>query len=193
MAQPSKGVQVSAEEASLIETYQPGIPLHLYHLRPGYILFIRLISVLILVFCLALFVFFVLISYGDWYRSLIASPRNGKPYLASLFSFPYYIVPFFMCFCGFLGWLFMARSESRRVQEEKIIVCEQGMLHREKKRKKIASQAVLWSEIQTLVPRYFGLEYVLLYRGAEPLYLSMLYQDFNGLLTLIKQQSEGRS
>ncbi len=165
--------KLSNEDHLLIETNQLGSALAVYRLQPGYIRFLHWISWLLVIMGIV-----ILTLMGIWFTKGLQFNVLLSSLLAGV--------------CGLLGGGICLRIVVPQAQQEHIIVCEQGLL------RTIGGkyvEIVRWTEVRAIEKEFFNRMFSIIYATYAPpwmktLHISLLYQNFDELITLLKQQSD---
>lgn len=164
--------QFSEEDHRLLMAHRLGKPLHIYQMRPGYILLSRVSSLSMFVLCI---VFIVLLI-------------SGIALYVKLLSIFYILVWFgslaLLLMIGYYLFLGLRHEE----QSRRLIVGEDGLLEIRKMIRRNQMEVVHWKEIRALKKAFIIPEYLIKRRRGEPFVLTpYVFQDGEQLLSLIRE------
>lgn len=155
-----------------IEVHQLGKPLAIYRLKQGAIRILRLLGLLGLLVSSIIFAIAVL-------EPAYINARNS----VSLAFVPIGLSSILVA----LLFLFLVVPQE---QSDRIIVCEQGLLHIKKKIRTERVVCMHWRDIVVIKEGITGLDYFVRDREGQVLTLSIAYQNIDELIEKIRQKSE---
>jgi|SRR5579863_3031753 len=166
---------ISRNDYRLIEVHQLGKPLAIYRLKQGAIRLLRSLGLLALLVSIIIFAIAVL-------ELVFIDARNS----VSLAFVPIGLSSIIVAF------LFLSIGVPQE-QSDRIIVCEQGLLHIKKKIRTEHVICMYWNNIVVIGEGITGLEYFLRDREGQVLTLTIAYQNLDELIAHIKERSENVS
>jgi hypothetical protein len=166
-------VRISEEDSRLIEVNQLGTPLGIYKMRASIIKIFYRVSFAFIVIGAVLV---ILVSILILERYLLSHQQV---------DFVSFSPPFLAGVCSILFGFFTLKAEFPYLLNEKIIVCENGIVQMRRNRVEV----VHWSDLKAIWEGLGGLDYFLERRGGQTLVLNRFYANFDELLALIKQRS----
>lgn len=173
---------LSDEDYQLVDTHQLGAPLGIYKLNPRYINTIRRMSLLVLLLGIMFLIVALLITLTRWHQE-----QTGT-FLAFLLTSSFPLASWLAGLSGLIGGLLGLYVMVPRVQSERLIICEQGLLQIKMETRSRRVEVVRWTDIQSINKELIFPLYSIVRRRGKVLTIGM-YQGFDGLVALIKQRS----
>lgn len=183
MPQPIEN-EYSDEDYHLIKINQLGIPLKIYRLKIKYIQKVYTISLFILIIGMAFLIAAIVISFIQWYSEQTSS------YFDFLIFSPFPLSTWLAGLSGLIGGLLGLYVEMPRVQNERIIICEQGLLQFRKNFLKTHIEVLYWKNILAMKKAFLVREYVIISLDGNTLSISNAYQDFEELISLLHSRAD---
>lgn len=166
-------VSISEEDAQLIEANQLGTPLGVYRMGARIIKVFRRVSFVFIIVGALLVILesTLLLGRYSFSQQQLGSVFFSSPFLAGVCSMIFGFVTFKTGFAHLLN--------------ERIIVCENGLIQLRKNR----VEAAHWRDLKAIREKLGGLDYALDRRGGQALVFNRFYTNFDELVALIKQLS----
>jgi hypothetical protein len=164
---------ISEEDSRLVEANQLGTPLGVYRMRASIVNVFRRVSLAFIVIGAVLIILVSALILG---RYLLSQQQIDLVFFS----------PTFLAgVCSILFGLFTLKAEFPHLLNERIIVCENGLIQIRRN----SVEVVHWSDLKAIWEKLGGLDYALERRGGQALVLNRFYTNFDELITLIRQRS----
>lgn len=164
---------LSEDDAQLIEGNQLGAPRGIYRLKAGYIRFYRYIGLALLIFCVIIVVFIAI-------AALLGLPKPPAQ--------QFYFLAFLSAMSCLVPGLFIELIVVPHMMNERIIICESGMLQVRNNR----ATVVRWEDLVAIRQGLGGLDCSIRLRGGKTLDFHRFYTNCEELLALIRQRGGQR-
>lgn len=163
---------ISEDDYRLIEAYHLGMPHTVHRLKQGVIRLLRLLGLLvclvsIIIFAIAVFELVFINASNSISLTFVPIGLSG---VVVAFVILFLVVP--------------------QEQSERIVVCEQGILHIKKKFRAERVIYMYWNNITEMKEDITGFEYFLRDREGQMLTLNVAYQNIDELVAYIKERRE---